>query len=301
MADWAGHLAIAAGTGKLLRLRNLHVVLLGTVLPDIPAILGTLYDLTWLRVDAYWLLLAFIPLTSAFAVLCLCLAAAAWVSHPWRALPLLLVGAVLHMTLDLWQVGNVQLPAYPFSFYIINRSVYNYGDGIDSWFSVASIVALIGMRFLPLDRDIHVRWKYGWLSLAPLGILAVVIAGNTARLEQSNVLNIRFLKGEGAAENERVSVITALVVQSNPLMVQKGKCKVEVAWLEPVRVGAIVSVWGRYNGNRILADKLVQHSEFRKMTFSAIGAILLLLYWIDIPFWDRRQERQKMKNAAAST
>lgn len=100
MADWVAHLAIAAGGGKCLRLKNLHVILLGALIPDIPGVVGVLSDKCWLTIDAYRIILGLLPLTSILAAACMCLAMALWLSHPWRAFWLLLMGPVLRQSRD---------------------------------------------------------------------------------------------------------------------------------------------------------------------------------------------------------
>lgn len=149
MPDAAGHLLAGAVTGRALRLRNLHIVLLGTLLPDINAVLGTLSDLGWLGGDAYRLALMVAPMSSVFGHLCLCAAATLWFAWPAKAFGLLALGAATHMLIDMTQVGHVEMPFYPLAFNVINWPLHNYGEGGDWRLSSAALLALILLRLRP--------------------------------------------------------------------------------------------------------------------------------------------------------
>lgn len=289
MPDWVGHLFVGAATGKALRLHNLRLILLGALLPDLAAIPGTLADFNWLPVDTYRLIFVLLPFSTPFAAVCLSAAIAVWFSRPGPACLLILLGALTHLALDVFQVGNVQLFLYPFGFKLFNWPIHNYGENGDLLISLAAIAILLALRLLPQANDIVLCARRGWLSIIPLALLAVVIASNAERMEASNIFNLRFLKGMPVPPNEPVSLISSLVISAHPPVVKKARREVEVVWREPLRQGEIISVWGHYRDHRLWAHTLVWHASIQKMVFSGIGGVILLLYWIRIPRLDERR------------
>ena len=291
MPDWVGHLFAGAATGRMLRVRNLHIVLLGTLLPDVNAVLGTLSDLGHLPVHPYGLVLFLIPMSSPFAYLCLCAAAAAWFTQPVRAFGLLALGAGTHVLLDMLQVGHVELPGYPLFLAVVNWPIHNYGENGDYWISGTALVALLLLRLLPLHRDISLSFRRGWMCVLPLLLLAAVIWLNTPRLEASNVLNLRFFRGETVPDNDPVALISSRVTRTDPLLIAKAGREVAVKWVHPIPQGRLVSVWGRWHGGQVVADRVVIHAPFQKILFSILGVVVFLLYWIDLP-WKRSSQEQ---------
>lgn len=287
MPDWAIHLAAGAGFGKALRIRNLHVFILGAVVPDFAAIFGTLSDFNWLPVDSYRVVFFAVPFGSLFGAVCLCSILACWLSRPWPALFLLIGGVATHFLLDICQIGHVDMLAYPFSFDICNLSLLDYTDNGLRWLTPAALFFLLLMRFIPMERDIWFSvGRACWLSILPLALLLAVMVANESRLLDENKFDLQFLRGDAVAENSPVTIRSGLVVKSRPLIVKKIMRQIEVVWPGTVPEGKLVFVRGRFINNKIAADSVVQLAAGRKVVFSVLAALLLISFWLKIPFLD---------------
>ncbi len=295
MPDWTFHLLIGAGTGKALRLRNLHLVLLGALVPDGAAVLGTLSDFSWHLIDPVRLVYIAVPLGSLFGALCLCLAAAMWFDKSWLAFKLMLVGAATHFVADAFQVGHVNLLFYPFSFYLPDWPSRNYIHGEAWWLNSLAVAALIALRFLPHERTVRVSLRRAAWSLLPLVLLGAVAWSTAGRLWARNGFDLQYLSGEAVAEGTPVVVRSGCVVKSEPLTVRKLKRDMEIVGAGPLREGELVTIWGRAYGNRVEADRVVPHEIGGKIIFSILGALILLLYWAPIPAIDGRRPAREIR------
>ncbi len=112
--------------------------------------------------------------------------------------------------------------------------------------------------------------------------------GNTSRLEASNVLDLNLLRGEKVVDGQSVALISALVVNEQPLTIKKGRREIEVAWKDPIKRGQVVSIWGYIQDDHLIASKLIHDYAAMKLIFALIGGVILLLYWIDIPWLDKK-------------
>lgn len=286
MPDWAVHLAVGAGLGKTFRLRNLHLLLLGAILPDLTAVLGTLSDLGWLGIDPARIVLFIVPLGSPFGMTCLALILACGMNRFWPAFGLMLGGLISHYLLDIFQNGHVEILLYPFSFEIINLPLFNYADHTVGWISGAALIVLVTLRFFPIRRDIRFSAKRAWLGIFPAVLLATVIITNAPRLLNENKFYLQFLLGAPVPENSVVTIYSGKVVQSQPLVVKKLKRQIEVVWPETIAEGKLVIAQGRFSNNKIIADFILPLAAGRKIIFSLLAMLVFVVYWIKIPLLD---------------
>lgn len=310
MPDWALHLAAGAACGRAFRLRNLHVLLLGAILPDLAAALGVLSESNLLPLDPYLLLSLALPIGAPFGVACLCLFLALWMNKPLPAFSLLFLGALLHYLLDVFQTGHVEFLLYPYSFAIFNWPRFHYASPFLGWLGLLALLLLAILRFFPLPRDIRFSAKYAGLSLLPLLLLALVIGVNASRLLPENKFNLQFLLGEPLPENTPVQIYAGRVVARRPLIIKKMRRQIEVLapavaspplesspaarpptpWPASIRPGQFVYVQGRFSHNRLLAETVVPLATGRKTILSLFGLFVLIIYWLPIPFFDRHAQ-----------
>jgi len=250
------------------------------------AALGTLSDFNWLPIDPGHIVFFALPLGSPFSITCLALILACWMNRFWPAFGLLLGGLTSHYLLDIFQAGHVEIPFYPFSFKIINLPLFNYADQTVGWISFTALIILLVLRFCPMQRDIWFSFKRAWMSIFPAVLLAIVIIANGPRLLNENKFDLQFLLGGPVPENSVITIYSGKAVQSHPLIVKKLKRQVEVVWPETILEGNLVFVKGKFSNNKIIAESLLRLAAGRKIIFSILAALLLLVYWIKIPFLD---------------
>lgn len=290
MPDWICHLAIGAGMGSAFRIRNLRLLLLGALLPDVNILAGVFCESHLLGLEPSVFLPLVLPLFSPFAVFCYCLAISFWMDKPFRAFGLLLTGAVTHIAADMLQVGHVEMIFFPFSVKLFIGSLVHYGGKPYIWLAAMVALLLVALRFFPQQIDILVTRRRGWLSLLPLVLLAVVILGSADRFKRENVYNYAFFCGKPVPAEELAVHVSCQVVKSRPLLIKDCGRIISVDWPFSIPEGKQITVWGHYGADgRLQAERIAIDNTTLKITLSIIGALIFLIYWIRIPFIDKKQ------------
>jgi hypothetical protein len=284
MPDWITHL----GSGYLLyrpiSLKDMRLLLLGAILPDIISRMSCiLADIFNIVLPRYYQLEAF---HTPFMLIMLALFISLFNTRFWRCFGLVTAGGVLHILLDMCDTkltGFGQLLLYPFNYKTFQFELVKYqGNDYHLIVLLLFILLLISAREI---RQNTAHFKLQRMGFAvPLLIIMLAIPHITwQQFWQNNVGYMVFRHAPERFENKEVAVHFSRVISTTPLIVKEDELQVELVTDQKLKVGEWVSIKGVYKQGKIYASKIIHEPGMEKFWLSLVGLILFPFLWFDFP------------------
>ncbi|TET47659.1 metal-dependent hydrolase [Candidatus Aerophobetes bacterium] len=285
MPDWLVHLGFAYVMARLIKLRDLKLFFLGSLLPDISRV--ALYFTDFAHLDQISSHLYFMPFHTPFMAALVALVISLFSENFKKCFFLIFLGAIFHLALDLTQyrIGNGVLLFYPFSFRQFYFSLFWSGDNISVLLRALAIGVLVIclLKKRPVGSPLFLRAPN--LKIAfPLMVLVLIIPlSTTSLMMKNNVDYVDFLAHPQKWEGKRVEFYNAKVISTNPVIVRGMGVKFEVVTSEEFREGDQICIRATHKEGRIFPVFIYRYRGPSKSKVSLVGLLLFVLIWIDFP------------------
>ncbi len=285
MPDWVVHLGFAYVMARLVKLRDLKLFFLGSLLPDISRV--ALYFTDLAHLDQISSHLYFMPFHTPFMAALVALIISLFSENFIKCFLLIFLGAIFHLALDLTQyrIGSGVLLFYPFSLGQFYFGLFWSGDNISVLLRVLAIGILVicFLRKRPVKRPLSL--KTANLRIAfPLMVLVLIIPLSTTSLMMKNNVNyLDFFAHPEEWEGQKVEFYKATVISTNPVIVREMGVKFELVTSEEFREGDRICIRATHKEGRIFPVFIHRYRGPSKSMVSLVGLLLFVLIWIDFP------------------
>lgn len=291
--DWIVHLGSAYFVGRLVRLKDLRLFFLGSVLPDVSriALLGN-QALNLNAVDSF---LYFEPFHTPLMAALIALGIAFFYKKVVRYFLILFGASILHFALDLMEIhmGSGVLLLYPLSFEEFSLDVAWWESSVFYILLVVSSLCLI-LYFLWKDSEEKAKFSFRAKNLKfifPLVLIIFALPLLTAELFiKNNVHYLDFFIYPEKWEGKEVKLSKSRVISLDPLVVRKMGNSFEVAIekgpapsIQNVKQGDRISIIAIYNQGKLHPHFIHRHYSSLKTGLSLTGLLILALIWIGFP------------------
>ncbi|MFQ5835546.1 MAG: metal-dependent hydrolase [bacterium] len=285
MPDWVVHLGFAYIMARLIKLRDLKLFFLGSLLPDLSRI--ALYFTDFAHLDYISSHLYFMPFHTPFMAAVVASVISLFTKNFKKCFFLIFLGAVFHFALDLTQyrIGSGVLLFYPFSFRQFSFNLFWQGDNISFLLRALAIgvlvISLLGKR--PLKSPLSVRTPN--LKVAfPLILVALAIPlSTTSLMMKNNVDYLDFFAHPQKWEGKKVEFYKARVISTNPVIVREMGVMFKLVGSEKFREGDRINIQAIYKEGRIFPVFIHRYRGPSKSMVSLVGLLFFILVWIDFP------------------
>ena len=285
MPDWVVHLGFAYVMARLIKMRDLKLFFLGSLVPDISRI--GLYFASFFHLNQISSHLYFAPFHTPFVAALVACLISSFSKNFKKCFFLIFLGAILHLALDLTQyrVGNGVLLFYPFSFRQFYFSLFWSGDNVSIFLRILAIGVLLICLLEKRSIGSPLSFKAVKLKIAfPLILLCLLIPLSTmGPIMKNNVDYLDFFAHPEKWEGEKVEFYKARVVSTNPVIVREMGVRFELVTSEEFKRNDRVSIKGAYEEGRIIPDFIHRYRGPSKSMVSLVGLLLFVLVWIDFP------------------
>lgn len=272
MPGWLIHISFAYLVSKLLKIRDISLVLIGSILPDVARILSLL-DFFDLAATTYYAYLT--PLHSPFLVLIATIALSFLFKKPLRAFLLIAFGAFTHLFLDQLQSAYYtgKLLLYPFSYIPFKSFNLFWADsGIAIFFMVISIFILVYAIFDKNKKSLKFTFKKIHLVIL-FGLIYLIIPLLTFNTFMQNDPYIQQFENN----NQELYISYAEVTSENPLILKEMDYEYEVLNQIDVKENDWVSAIAENSNNKITIKEHHKHNRYLKEGTSFVALILLMI------------------------
>ncbi len=311
MPDWLIHLAVSYLISKLLKIRDISLVLIGTLLPDISRVLAIL-DFFNLSATAYYALL--MPLHSPFTLVFLATATSFLFKRPLRSFLLIILGSAIHLILDQLQSAYYtgKLLLYPFSYHPFKSFNVFWADS-----SVALVLIVISFFILvyaifdknkkPLKfthKKIHLTIFFLLISLTIpfLTYNAFIEKDPYIQQFQNNNKELYFSYAVIISDpyiqqfqnnNKELYFSYAVIISENPLILKEMDYEYEIINQIKVNEKDWISAKADRIGNKIFIKEYYKHNKYLKEGASVIGLIMFIIILFNNP---KRYKKTNIKH-----
>jgi positive regulator of sigma E activity len=284
MPDWVTHLGTTYLGTRIARVREVQLVLLGSILPDVILPSFVLIDLLHLPVssEVFAYLLSFQSL-----IISSLLAAAVSLLHvqPLRCFLLVFCGAAAHFVLDTFETDiDCGLRIFsPFSFRSWSPGWLAPGRTLSTVLLIVSALtlALAVRRRSYLAKVAFKPTRQKLCGALTLTILAFLVPYTIReQVVNHNVHSLAFLANPSAWQEHSVDLCFSEVMSKLPLQVKELDREFELVTTEELDVGQRVSVRGMYRDGKIYPARLQIHAGFFEAWLSVAGLLVFLLFWL---------------------
>ena len=285
MPDWLVHLGFAYVMARLIKLRDLKLFFLGSLLPDVSRV--ALYFTDLAHLDPVSSHLYFMPFHTPFMAALVSSVISLFSQNFKKCFFLIFLGAILHLALDLTQyrMGNGVLLFYPFSFRQFYFSLFWSGDNVSIFLRVLAIGVLVIclLKKRPVRRPLSL--KTANLKIAfPLMVLVLVIPlSTTSLMMKNNVDYLDFFAHPQKWEGKKVELYKAKIISTNPVIVREMGVMFELVTSEEFREGDRICIQGTYKEGRIIPVFIHRYRGPSKSMVSLAGLLFFILVWINFP------------------
>jgi hypothetical protein len=285
MPDWLVHLGFSYFVARLIKLRELKLFFLGSILPDIGRI--ALYFADFAHLNLISSSSYFAVFHTPFMAAVVALVISSFSKNFKKCFFLIFLGAIFHLVLDLTQyrLGNGVLLFYPFSFRQLYFNLFWSGDNV----SILLRALALGVLFIcllekrPIGSPLSLRTPNLKIAL-PLTLLALAIPLSTMGLMMRNNVNyLDFFAHPHQWEGEKVELYKAKVVSTDPVIVREMGVMFELVSSEKFREGDRICIQAIYKEGRILPFFIHRYRGPSKSMISLVGLLFFILVWIDFP------------------
>jgi hypothetical protein len=284
MPDWVTHIGTAYLGVCIAGVREVQLVLLGAILPDVVLPLFVLIDLWHLPVslELFAYLLSFHTLT---IVLLLAGAVSVLYMQSVRCFLLICCGAATHFILDTFEtVIDCGMRVFaPFSFRWWSPGWLAPGRALSGVLlivsSVALTLAITKRASLPNVTFRATRQRLtGALSFTALALVIPFLIRQ--QVISHNVHSLSFLSNPSLWQEQSIDLCFSEITSKFPLTVNEMHREFELVTTKPLEVGQHVSLRGWYRDGKIYPVRLQIHRGFSEAWLSLAGLVVFLLLWL---------------------
>lgn len=287
MPDWITHLGIAYLLGRLIKIRDIRLLLLGSVLPDIARLtyLSRISDLSEISLIA---LLE--PLHSPLIIVLMSLAIALLNQKPKAAFLILAFGSSIHLLLDMVvsAFGYPRLLLYPLSYKAFAINLFPH----ESIFSIL----LIGISSIALFHAIFTKkrkdTKFSLKNLKYVTAISIVIVAMPVITFDRFIDKVDYISQYNEDRNE-LYFAYAEITSANQLRID-GLGREYIVEKTPLieslelNKGDRVSIKAKATGNKIRPYLVHKHSKYLIAPLSTLGLLSLMTIWFNpLKRWKR--------------
>jgi hypothetical protein len=285
MPDWVVHLGFAYIMARLIKLRDLKLFFLGSILPDIGRV--ALYFANFAHLNpissSSYVAVFHTPFMAALVASVI----SSFSKNFKKCWILIFLGAIFHLALDLTQyrIGNGVLLFYPISFKQFYFNLFWSGDNVSLLLRALSIgvlvICLLEKRLVGSPLSLKTaNLKF----VVPLILLVLAIPlFTTGLMLKNNVDYLAFFAHPQKWEGEKVEFYKAKVISTNPVIVREMGVMFELVGSEKFRRGDRICCQATYKEGRISPVFIHRYRGPSKSMVSLVGLLFFILVWIDFP------------------
>ncbi len=285
MPDWIVHLGFAYVMARLIKMRDLKLFFLGSLVPDIPRI--GLYFTSFFHLNQIGSHSYFVPFHTPLMAALVALTISLFSEDFKKCFSLIFLGTILHLLLDVTQyrIGSGVLLFYPFSFRQFHLNLFWSGDNISIFLRILAIGVLLICLLEKRSIGSPLSFKTEKLRIAfPLVLLSLLIPLSTmGPIVKNNVDYLDFFAHPEKWEGKKVEFYKARVVSTNPVIVKEMGARFELVTSREFKRNERVSIRCTYEKGRIIPDFIHRYRGPSKSMVSLVGLLLFVLLWIDFP------------------
>jgi hypothetical protein len=294
MPDWVVHLGFAYIMARLIKLRDLKLFFLGSILPDIGRVALYFTDLAHLNPisSSSYVAVFHTPFMAALVASVI----SSFSKNFKKCWVLIFLGAIFHLALDLTQyrIGNGVLLFYPISFKQFYLNLFWSGDNVSLLLRALSIGILVICLLEKRPVGSPLSWKAPNLKIAfPLILIVLVISVSTTSLMMKhNVDYLDFFAHPQKWEGKKIELYKAKVISTNPVIIRDMGVMLELVSSERFREGDRICIEGIYKEGRIFPSFIHRYRGPSKSVVSLVGLLFFVLVWTDFPQRMRKLRRR---------
>jgi hypothetical protein len=285
MPDWVVHLGFAYIMARLIKLRDLKLFFLGSILPDIGRLALYFTDFAHLNSisSSSYLAVFHTPFMAALVASVI----STFSKNFKKCWVLIFLGAIFHLALDLTQyrIGNGVLLFYPVSFKQFYFNLFWSGGSVCVLLRALSIGVLVICLLEKRPVGSPLSLKAANLKIAfPLILVVLAIPlSTTSLMMKHNVDYLDFFAHPQKWEGKKVELYKAKVISTNPVIVGEMGVMFELVGSEKFREGDRICIEGTYKEGRIFPVFIHRYRGPSKSMVSLVGLLFFILVWIDFP------------------
>ncbi len=294
MPDWVVHLGFAYIMARLVKLRDLKLFFLGSILPDIGRVALYFTDLAHLNPisSSSYVAVFHTPFMAALVASVI----SSFSENFKKCWVLIFLGAIFHLALDLTQyrIGNGVLLFYPISFKQFYFNLFWSGDNVSLLLRALSIGILVICLLEKRPVGNPLSLKTANLKIAfPLILLVLAIPlFTTSLMLKNNVDYLDFFAHPQKWEGKKIELYKAKVISTNPVIIRDMGVMLELVSSERFREGDRICIEGIYKEGRIFPSFIHRYRGPSKSVVSLVGLLFFVLVWTDFPQRMRKLRRR---------
>ncbi len=285
MPDWIVHLGFAYIMARLIKLKDLKLFFLGSLLPDVSRI--ALYFTDFAHLSPISSSSYFAAFHTPFMAALVTSVISSFSKNFKKCFFLIFLGAIFHLVLDLTQyrIGNGVLLFYPFSFRQLSFNLFWSGDNVSLLLRILAIGVLVIclLEKRPVGSPLSLKGVNLKITF-PLILVALVIPlSTTSLMMKNNVDYLDFFAHPQKWEGKKVELYKAKVISTNPVTVREMGVMFELVGSEKLREGDRICIQAIYKEGRIFPVFIHHYRGPSKSMVSLVGLLFFILVWIDFP------------------
>ncbi len=294
MPDWVVHLGFAYIMARLIKLRDLKLFFLGSLLPDIGRVALYFTDLAHLNPisSSSYVAVFHTPFMAALVASVI----SSFSKNFKKCWVLIFLGAIFHLALDLTQyrIGNGVLLFYPISFKQFYLNLFWSGDNVSFLLRVLSIGVLVIclLEKRPVGSPLSLKAPNLKIAFPLILIVLVISVSTTSLMMKHNVDYLDFFAHPQKWEGKKIELYKAKVISTNPVMVREMGVMFELVGSEKFREGDRICIQAIYKEGRIFPSFIHRYRGPSKSVVSLVGLLFFVLVWTDFPQRMRKLRRR---------
>jgi len=294
MPDWVVHLGFAYIMARLIKLRDLKLFFLGSILPDIGRVALYFTDFAHLNPisSSSYVAVFHTPFMAALVALVI----SSFSENFKKCWVLIFLGAIFHLALDLTQyrIGNGVLLFYPISFKQFYLNLFWSGDNVSLLLRALSIgilvICLVEKR--PVGSPLSLKAPNLKIAFPLILVVLVISLSTTSLMMKHNVDYLDFFAHPQKWEGKKIELYKAKVISTNPVIIRDMGVMLELVSSERFREGDRICIEGIYKEGRIFPSFIHRYRGPSKSVVSLVGLLFFVLVWTDFPQRMRKLRRR---------
>ena len=285
MPDWVVHLGFAYIMARLIKLRDLKLFFLGSILPDIGRVALYFTDLAHLNPisSSSYVAVFHTPFMAALVASVI----SSFSENFKKCWVLIFLGAIFHLALDLTQyrIGNGVLLFYPISFKQFYLNLFWSGDNVSLLLRALSIGVLVIclLEKRPVGSPLSLKAPNLKIAFPLILVVLVISLSTTSLMMKHNVDYLDFFAHPQKWEGKKIELYKAKVISTNPVIVREMGVMLELVSSERFREGDRICIEGIYKEGRIFPSFIHRYRGPSKSVVSLVGLLFFVLVWTDFP------------------
>ena len=294
MPDWVVHLGFAYIMARLIKLRDLKLFFLGSILPDIGRVALYFTDLAHLNPisSSSYVAVFHTPFMAALVVSVI----SSFSKNFKKCWVLIFLGAIFHLALDLTQyrIGNGVLLFYPISFKQFYLNLFWSGDNVSFLLRALSIGVLVIclLEKRPVGSPLSLKAPNLKIAFPLILVVLVISLSTTSLMMKHNVDYLDFFAHPQKWEGKKIELYKAKVISTNPVIIRDMGVMLELVSSERFREGDRICIEGIYKEGRIFPSFIHRYRGPSKSVVSLVGLLFFVLVWTDFPQRMRKLRRR---------